>query len=142
MGVGSSREVAVTALIGLGVQCVIAKSYAFIYGRNQPSLGLLGITITDDAFYELARDGEKVSVDVQGKVVTVGGRTFEFVLSEIEERMTTNGGIEHAFRVHGKGIWEELTGGGKGANEVPGEEAMVMVGGDGGKNEMEKKLEW
>jgi 3-isopropylmalate dehydratase small subunit len=57
-GCGSSRQEAVQALIGffpkepmfnavhltvtigIGVQCVIAKSFAFIYSRNQPSLGL------------------------------------------------------------------------------------------------------
>jgi 3-isopropylmalate dehydratase small subunit len=49
-GVGSSRENAVTALQGAGVQCVIARSFAFIYARNQPNLGLLGIVMEDEEF--------------------------------------------------------------------------------------------
>jgi 3-isopropylmalate dehydratase small subunit len=32
-----------------GVQCVIAPSYAFIYGRNQPNMGLLGIVLKNGA---------------------------------------------------------------------------------------------
>ena len=46
-GSGSSREEAVRAILGAGVQCVIARSYAFIYGRNQSNMGLLGIVIND-----------------------------------------------------------------------------------------------
>lgn len=147
MGVGSSREMAVGALIGAGVQCVIAKSFAFIYGRNQPSLGLLGITITDERFYELARDGEEVTVDVEGRKARVGRENFAFQLSEIEYKMTVNGGIEDSFRVYGKGIWEELTGSGSGMGDgVPGEvtaeEAAALVGGGDEKTEIEKNLEW
>ncbi|KAF2113434.1 hypothetical protein BDV96DRAFT_601591 [Lophiotrema nucula] len=41
-GCGSSREVAVNALLGAGVQ-------------NQPNVGLLGATITDDRLFELAQ---------------------------------------------------------------------------------------
>lgn len=37
-GSGSSREEAPRALKGCGIQAVIAKSYAFIYARNQPNL--------------------------------------------------------------------------------------------------------
>lgn len=39
-GSGSSREEAVRALKGCGVQAVIAKSFAYIYGRNQQNLAL------------------------------------------------------------------------------------------------------
>ncbi len=37
-GSGSSREEAPRALKGSGVKAVIAKSYAYIYGRNQVRL--------------------------------------------------------------------------------------------------------
>ncbi|KAJ9131059.1 Aconitase [Pleurostoma richardsiae] len=63
-GCGSSREVAVNALLGAGVQCVIAKSFAFIYARNQPNIGLLGITIKDDKFFDLAQTGADIEVDM------------------------------------------------------------------------------
>eukprot|EP00026_Physarum_polycephalum_P001534 Phypoly_transcript_01536.p1 GENE.Phypoly_transcript_01536~~Phypoly_transcript_01536.p1 ORF type:complete len:1000 (+),score=173.08 Phypoly_transcript_01536:90-3089(+) len=70
-GCGSSREEAPRALKGSGVLAVIAKSYAFIYGRNQPNMSLLGFTITDDKFYELAQEGVSVKVDVPKRTVTV-----------------------------------------------------------------------
>lgn len=136
---------AVGALIGAGVQCVIAKSYAFIYGRNQPSLGLLGVNITDPRFYELAKDGEVITVDVDKREARVGGESFGFQLSEIEYKMTVNGGIEDSFRVYGKGIWEELTGSGRGEDvpgQVPEEEVLEYMGSLEGKTEIEKKLEW
>lgn len=63
-GVGSSRECAVSALKGAGVQAVIARSFAFIYGRNQPSLGLLGIVMSDERFYEAAKEGEEIEIDL------------------------------------------------------------------------------
>ncbi|GFP54384.1 putative aconitate hydratase [Trichoderma asperellum] len=68
-GCGSSREQAVTALQGTGVQCVIAQSFAFIYGRNQPNLGLPGIIIQDEKFFQLAQSGEEVVVDMNKEVV-------------------------------------------------------------------------
>ena len=36
-GSGSSREEAPRALNGCGIKAVVAKSYAYIYGRNQVS---------------------------------------------------------------------------------------------------------
>ncbi len=39
-GCGSSREHAVRALIGCGISCVIAKSFARIFFRNSINLGL------------------------------------------------------------------------------------------------------
>ena len=48
-----------SALKGCDVKCVIAKSFAFIFGRNLPSLGLLGFTMPEDSgFWECAWGGE------------------------------------------------------------------------------------
>lgn len=47
-GIGSSREKVVNALKGTSVDAVIAKSFVFIYFRNQPSLGLLGFVMPED----------------------------------------------------------------------------------------------
>ncbi|KAJ9144998.1 Aconitase family protein [Pleurostoma richardsiae] len=107
-GCGSSREQAVNALIGIGVKCVIAKSFAFIYSRNQPSLGLLGITITDEAFYEAARDGIEISIDLGKNVAEVGGCKFPFQLSGMEKELIELGGITPAFMKFGKQLFEEL----------------------------------
>lgn len=65
-GSGSSREEAPRALRGCGVRCVIAKSFAFIYARNQYNMALLGITLRDPLFYTLVagKDGGEVVVEV------------------------------------------------------------------------------
>ncbi|KAF7196888.1 putative aconitate hydratase [Pseudocercospora fuligena] len=107
-GVGSSRESAVSALKGAGVEAVIAKQFAFIYGRNQPSLGLLGIVMEDEAFYAAAQDGEDITIDLPERVITVAEKKFPFQLSEMEYRLTTNKGVAESYRKYGKAIWEKL----------------------------------
>ncbi|KAK4958728.1 hypothetical protein LTR10_003524 [Elasticomyces elasticus] len=107
-GVGSSRENAVTALQGAGVQCVIARSFAFIYSRNQPNLGLLGIVMTDDAFYEAAVDGVEIAIDVDGRVVRVAEQEFAFALSDTEMALWEQGGMSNAFAKWGKRMLEEV----------------------------------
>ncbi|KAI0477507.1 hypothetical protein GGR56DRAFT_637653 [Xylariaceae sp. FL0804] len=125
-GCGSSRMEAVQALLGAGVQCVIAHSFAFIYARNQPSLGLLGITITDDDFYAAARDGAAIELDLDANVARVSGgggdgdesalprREFPFDLSPMEKALTGLGGVAPAFDRFGKQIFAALTTGGGG----------------------------
>jgi 3-isopropylmalate dehydratase small subunit len=109
-GVGSSRENAVTALQGAGIQCVIARSFAFIYARNQPNLGLLGIVMQDEEFYQLADDGADIEIDVDGRLVKIGGREFGFQLSELEVQLWEQGGLSAAFATWGKGLLEQMTG--------------------------------
>ncbi|KAJ9609219.1 hypothetical protein H2200_006991 [Cladophialophora chaetospira] len=140
-GVGSSREVAVSALKGVGVQAVIARSFAFIYGRNQPSLGLLGVTITDDEFHSLAQDGEAITLDIPSRTVSVAGKSFDFRLSEMEYNLTVNNGVAESYRRFGKGIWEEFTGKGKkeGEKEISLMKAAAEGGGEGKGDE---RLEW
>ena len=108
MGVGSSREVAVSALKGAGVQAVIARSFAFIYSRNQPSLGLLVIVMEDEAFFEAAKEGEDITIDIASRTVTVGEREFPFRLSNMEYKLTINNGIAKTYGRFGKAIWEKL----------------------------------
>lgn len=110
-GVGSSRENAVTALQGAGVQCVIARSFAFIYGRNQPSLGLLGFVMEDDEFHNLVTDGEDIEVDLERDVVRVNNRAFPFRLSRLERTLWETGGIAPAFAKWGKDVLSVVTGG-------------------------------
>jgi 3-isopropylmalate dehydratase small subunit len=65
---------AVSALVGCGIQCVIAKSFAFIYARNAPNLGLLGIVIEEEESHEAARDGEEIWVYLEWNKVGGGKR--------------------------------------------------------------------
>lgn len=80
-----------------------------------PSLGLLGFTISDDRFYELATTGAAIDIDTDRNVLTIGGETFHFALSPLEKRLTEIGGITDAFSKFGKRIYDVLAGGGGGA---------------------------
>lgn len=111
-GCGSSREVAVTALQGCKIQVVIAKSFAFIYGRNQPNLGLLGIVMSDPAFYEVAIDGVELSVDLDNLIIEVqtdaGADTFPFQISAMERQLFECGGVTDAWKKWGRTLWAEM----------------------------------
>lgn len=107
-GCGSSREQAVLALMGCGVTCVIAKSFAFIYARNQPNLGLLGITMQDDLFYDSAVDGAEITIDLDSRVIGVGGDNYSFTLSQMEEELISSGGITAAFQRFGKNLFDVM----------------------------------
>lgn len=131
-GVGSSRENAVSALKGCGIQCVISKSFAFIFGRNVPSLGLLGFNITDETFYEAAKDGRRIKIDVTARKVWVDvdgeWKAWDFVLSEMEYRLTVNKGVAESFKKYGKRVWDEFTkGSGDAERHEAGVEAKVLT---------------
>jgi 3-isopropylmalate/(R)-2-methylmalate dehydratase small subunit len=68
-GCGSSREHAVLALRGSGIQAVIAKSFARIFFRNSINNGFLVIQsdIADDV-----EEGDTLEIDVtQGKIMNL-----------------------------------------------------------------------
>ncbi|KAK5636608.1 hypothetical protein RRF57_012320 [Xylaria bambusicola] len=111
-GVGSSRDVAVNALKGCGVKCVIAESFAFIYARNQPNLGLLGIQMPRKGdgkdLYDVAQMGSEIEVDITASVIQCGGLEFHFELSVMEKQLIQVGGIKKAFERFGKGLFDQL----------------------------------
>lgn len=100
------------ALVGLGVQCVIAKSFAFIYGRNQPTLGLLGITVQDESFYGSATDNTEITINVYGREITIGERKWKFELDNLEIKMLQNKGLAEAYKKFGKNVFNSLCGDG------------------------------
>ncbi|KKK20509.1 aconitase family protein [Aspergillus rambellii] len=137
-GCGSSREQAVMALLGCGVQCVIAKSFAFIFQRNMPNLGLLGITIQDKAFYDEAQDGAEVSIDLTCKTIDVGGgRKFEFQLSQMERELFQYGGIASAFQKFGNRLFEKMT-----TPKNLGSAKDMFMTGDGETAQPHANLQW
>ncbi|KAJ5964340.1 aconitase iron-sulfur domain-containing protein [Penicillium vulpinum] len=107
-GCGSSREEAPRALKGLGVKCVIARSFSFIYGRNQPTIGLLGLTITDDDFYASTQTGVDIEINLPRRLVTVGGRSYSFVLDEMELALIQQRGLAAAYKKFGKAVFQSL----------------------------------
>ena len=114
-GCGSSREDAVFALQGAGVKCVIAKSFAFIYARNQPNLGLLGFELRDHRFWEKVDDRSNIRIDLDELMVHLEiddqgtWESFEFKLSPMQRRLMECGGAANAFGRYGKGLWQALT---------------------------------
>ncbi|KAF9690425.1 hypothetical protein EKO04_011558 [Ascochyta lentis] len=107
-GCGSSREEAARALKGLGVECVIAKTFSFIFGRNAPTIGLLALTIQEEEFYELAQTGAEICVNVGSRLVHIRGKAFPFSLDEMEVKLIQNRGLPESFRKFGNSVFEML----------------------------------
>ncbi|KAB8199396.1 hypothetical protein BDV34DRAFT_218084 [Aspergillus parasiticus] len=91
-GCGSSREQAVMALLGCGVKCVIVKSFAFIFQRNMPNLGLLGITMPEKSFHAAVEDGAEIAIDFNDS-----------------RELFHHGGIASAFTKFGSNLFEAMT---------------------------------
>ena len=109
-GTGSSREQAVWALKGAGVQVVVARSFAFIHKRNLVNEALPYLVLDDDAFYEKAVDGVDISVDLAQGLVTVDGASFQAQRpSSMVQSMQKVGGIVSAIKAHGDAVFELLT---------------------------------
>ena len=72
-GCGSSREQAPGVLKALGVQAVIAKSFARIFFRNAINNGM--ILIESDEIPDSCEEGDILTVEVN-KEVTVNGKKF------------------------------------------------------------------
>jgi 3-isopropylmalate dehydratase small subunit len=111
-GSGSSREQAVWALQGAGIQVVIARSYAFIHKRNLVNEALPFLVVKDPAFYELAGEGAELEVDLAtGRVrEPSSGREFQAERpSPIVQALQGEGGLVPAVKRHGKKVFSALT---------------------------------
>jgi 3-isopropylmalate dehydratase small subunit len=126
-GSGSSREEAPRALKGCGIKAVIAKSFAFIYARNQPNMALMGITVENyDRFYALALEGAHIKIDVANRLVTVQKpsgngeeETFKMVLSRMEERLIAGGGVTDLYEKYGSSLFRVVMQDGDGSPDAP-----------------------
>ncbi|KAH7468220.1 putative aconitate hydratase [Fusarium oxysporum f. sp. matthiolae] len=109
--IGSSREDAVRALQGAGVEAVIAKGFAFIYERNQLNMGLFSIKIQDPRFYELAQEDSVITINKDNKTIHIEGSdiTFPYMQSEVEEALVESGGVLPLYSKLGKGVFRHLT---------------------------------
>jgi 3-isopropylmalate dehydratase small subunit len=92
-----------------GVQAVIARPFSFIYGRNQSTLGLLVIIMSDEVFFSAATENSKVEIDVLGRKIRVAGMEFGFSLTEMEYKLMVNRGMNEAYKRFGGAIWEKMT---------------------------------
>ena len=93
-GCGSSREGAVTALMGLGVRCVIADSFGDIFYSNCCQNGLLPVRLPAAevaALVRLASAGE-VTVDLAARTVTApDGSAFAFEIDPLRREALMEG---------------------------------------------------
>lgn len=84
-GCGSSREIAVEALVALGFRCVIAESFGDIFAGNCHQHGVLPVALPPAAVASLAREaatGAPVTVDLVACVVTApSGNAIPFTIS-------------------------------------------------------------
>jgi aconitate hydratase/homoaconitate hydratase len=109
-GSGSSREQAVLALKGAGIQAIVAKSYAFIHKRNLVNEALPFLVVHDESFYEAAKEGAEIEVDLARGRIRVAGREFEAEEpSRIIQALAGEGGIVPAIQHHGTAVFEKLT---------------------------------
>jgi aconitate hydratase/homoaconitate hydratase len=112
-GSGSSREQAVWALRGAGIQAVIARSYAFIHKRNLVNEALPYLVVGDPQFFELAQEDAELSVDLGSGEVThlATGRRFKAERpSPIVQALQREGGLVPAIRRHGPRVFDALGG--------------------------------
>lgn len=110
-GSGSSREQAVWALIGAGIQAVVAKSYAFIHKRNLVNEALPYLVVRDDSFYALASEGDELSINLgAGEVIHLpSGRRFKAEKpSPIVQALQQQGGLVPAIKSLGPQVFEAL----------------------------------
>jgi aconitate hydratase/homoaconitate hydratase len=111
-GSGSSREQAVWALQGAGIQAVIAQSYAFIHKRNLVNEALTYLVVTDPAFHALVKEDDGLKLDLGAGKVThlASGKTFDAEApSAIVQALAREGGLVPAIVRHGKAVFEMLS---------------------------------
>jgi aconitate hydratase/homoaconitate hydratase len=107
-GSGSSREHAAWALLGAGIQVVIARSFAFIHKRNLVNEALGFLVVKDPAFYLLAQEGEELEVELMtGQVLhRASGRRFTAEPPSLTVRfLQREGGLIPALRRHGAHVF-------------------------------------
>ncbi|KGQ21388.1 LeuD/DmdB family oxidoreductase small subunit [Thermus filiformis] len=100
-GLGSSREYAPEALKKLGVQAIVAKSYARIFFRNLVNLGI--VPFQSEEVVDALEDGDLVELDLATGTLRKGERTYRlvpppaFLLEALKE-----GSLLEYYKKHGR----------------------------------------
>ena len=104
-GCGSSREHAVWALRGAGVQTVIAKSFARIHLANLINFGILPLTFKNLEDYNLLSNGDKLQLfntidclkeknELKATLLNTGKQiTLQYNLSKRQREIILAGGL-------------------------------------------------
>jgi len=96
-GCGSSREMAVWSLSGIGLRCIIASSFADIFYSNCVTNGLLPVTLDDEAVNVVMtlitdQPGIELTVDLDAQTVTCpDGRHFPFTIGSYHRYLLRHG---------------------------------------------------
>jgi 3-isopropylmalate/(R)-2-methylmalate dehydratase small subunit len=82
-GCGSSREGAVTALMAMGIRCVIAPSFGDIFFANCFRNGVLPIVLGEASIARLAESSELI-VDLERQSISASGEIFHFPVDALQ----------------------------------------------------------
>jgi 3-isopropylmalate/(R)-2-methylmalate dehydratase small subunit len=96
-GCGSSREGAVTALMGRGIRCVIAPSFGDIFFNNCFQNGLLPIQLTEAQVLALAQEvvgGSPVEVDLVTQTIRTQSHTVIAFKTDSHRREALLNGLD------------------------------------------------
>jgi len=84
-GCGSSREHAPIAIKGVGVSCVIAKSFARIFFRNSFNMGLT--LLASEEASEKTEEGDELDIDASSGIIRNRTKGEEYRVHPIPEFM-------------------------------------------------------
>ena len=94
-------EVAVTAVVGAGIQAVLARSFSRTYYRNAVNNGLMPVICDTSGI----REGDRISIERESGImvhnVTSGERIEGGALPKIMLEILDAGGLVPYFRQHG-----------------------------------------
>ncbi len=90
-GCGSSREHAVWALLGAGIRCVVAESFADIFYNNCFKNGLLPITLNSDIVDILFEFQGEIEINLKKQSVKADNKTYHFDVDSERKRRLING---------------------------------------------------
>lgn len=92
-GCGSSREHAPRALIGAGISCVIAKSFARIFFRNSINIGL---PLIEADVYDRIEEGDEIEISFDVGLIKnrTKGEEYRYnPLPEFMQKLLDSGGL-------------------------------------------------
>jgi 3-isopropylmalate/(R)-2-methylmalate dehydratase small subunit len=94
-GCGSSREHAVWAIKELGINAIIAPSFADIFANNAKKNGLLLIEqpqdVLDKLMHEATDSSLELTIDIEKQTIKAEGLNLEFTLNEFFKHCLING---------------------------------------------------
>src|SRR5262249_14049205 len=91
-GCGSAREQAATAIQGLGIKAVVARSFARTFYRNAINDGLP--IMECPALYDAVQEGDRIQIDLEAGEIRLAERTFTFPkMPESVRRILELGGL-------------------------------------------------